>query len=133
MAGISNLAASHEARLSVVESAVIRIENAVDKIADALTILTRVEAKSEAVAAEIQDLQEYTRGMDARMQSIETKLPPLLEVRSWIIKALMGVGALIGSALFGMVIMNNAQSQKVVAFPYPSQQPAVSAPHTPVK
>lgn len=109
MVQVSAISASHEARLSVVENAVVRIENAVDKIADALTILTKIDAKHEAAAADIADNASYTRNVDARLQEIEKVIPQLMEVRGWIVRGVVAVIGMVGVALVGLVIVTRTE------------------------
>ena len=124
MVQVSAISASHEARLSVVENAVVRIENAVDKIADALTILTKIDAKHEAAAADIADNASYVRNVDARLQKVEKVIPPLVEMRSWIVKGVMGVISVVGLALLGLIIVNRPEVPQSVMHAAP---PVVAA------
>ena len=54
---------------------------------------------------EIQKLQDYQRGLEARTHLIEVEIPGLRETRGWVVKAIIGVITLVGVAIVGLVLI----------------------------
>ncbi len=113
--------------MSAVERAVEKIADAVERIAESTAKMAQLEIRHaetrdglERAFGEISRLQEQVRGneirvhnlevgkvIDAekRIKAIEIDMPALKETRGWVVRAVIGIVALVGAALLALVIM----------------------------
>lgn len=100
-----------ESRLSVLEFERERLNaertefrEAINKIAEALTLLARLEeshkANGEAIARAFVECEKVKE----RVSNIEIKMPGLLETRSWIITGMVGIVGVVGIAILTIVL-----------------------------
>lgn len=90
-----------------------------DRITDSLQILARLDARYEHVIERLGDGSKTMESLRNRTDALERAMPERLEARlieaerksdasyearGWLIKAAIGVGSLIGTALIGLVI-----------------------------
>lgn len=101
-----------EFRLSAVERAVGDIRTAIDRIADAMAQIARLEEKHtetrDAIGrafSEIGELKRETAHVRMELVAIRGELKPLQESRSWINAAMLGIVALVGTAVIGLVLI----------------------------
>jgi hypothetical protein len=108
-----------EQQFQQLATAVPRIDGKLDDIHDALQSLVRIEERQIAIngrlsdgAQAIQDnIQRITaleiavpKKLGERLVAIETKLPALIEMRTWVVLGILGGLGLMGTAVGSMVL-----------------------------
>jgi hypothetical protein len=81
-----------------------RVADGVEQLQASMVILNRHAVLMETQSAEIAQLRTATVDLDKRTRAVEQVLPPLLEMRSWLTKGMLGALGLLGLALLGIVI-----------------------------
>lgn len=102
-------------RVAVVESAVSNIEKAVERIADSIGQVVRLEDKHaetrDAVGRAFKAIEKAEEAHDkfatevrSRLGKAEAAIEPLKETRSWIVGGVIGVLAMVGVAVVSVVV-----------------------------
>lgn len=101
-----------EHRLSAVERAVESIAHAVQEIANNTTQIVRLEMQHAETRAGLERaFEELGKSRIAcdkcreRLHVVEVQMPGLLETRSWVLRLMLGVLAIVGVALVATVIV----------------------------
>ena len=114
------------ARLSAIECEQAEFRQAVREIrdlsqrqADSLESLVRLEERHgesrEALSRAFATLKDH----DTRMGAIEREMPGLLETRRWVVSGIIGLVAIIGIAVAGLVVNKPAASVPRVIYETP--------------
>ena len=101
-------------RVTNLEKTIERVSDAVASISDSLALLARIEARheetSKAVGRAFSQLADMEKDINAmctekekRLREIETKIPALEMIKTWVVTGVLGVMALAGTALFHLV------------------------------
>lgn len=97
--------ANHELRITA-------IERALEKIADSMAMLARLEERHtetrEALSRAFKETGEARRDTaDIRLaiESLKGQIAPLQESRRWMIAGMLGVVSLVGVAVIGLVLI----------------------------
>lgn len=101
-----------EYRLTAVERAIGELSRATDKIADSLAAIARLEERHvetrDALGRafkEITQIGQEVSEMRVRIERISGEIKPLVESRQWMMAGLLGVVALVGTAVIGLVLI----------------------------
>lgn len=101
-----------EHRIDCVERAVEKIADAVQEIAKSTSQLAQLEIRHaetrdglERAFDEIGCLQKTDKETDLRLKAIEVDMPGLKETRSWVLRAMLAVLGVVGTAMVGMVVL----------------------------
>lgn len=76
-------------RLSYLTSAVDDLKRNVSDVNETLKTLIRVEERQLSQAAHIDDLRKTSVDHEERLQKVEHDVPPLREMRSWVVAAVL--------------------------------------------
>lgn len=93
-----------EQRVNGLHTTVGRVEHKIDGIVDALAGIVRIEERQIANAARISDVQVEVDKHGVRIGSIETQMPGLVEKARWVVMALLGIVAAVGTAALAVVL-----------------------------
>lgn len=93
-----------EQRVDGLHTTVGRVENKIDGIVDALAGIVRIEERQIANAARISDVQTEVEKHDYRLGRIEVQMPGLAEKARWVVMALLGIVAAVGTAALAVVM-----------------------------
>ena len=109
-------------RVGVVENAVEKIEQAVVQIADSMQQLARLEERHAATRTSldrafccIEDNKAAVDRLAGRVSSIERHMPGLIELRKWVITAVVAIVGLVGTSVVGMALVRDGQPPPRVA------------------
>ena len=91
-------------RFSQMETVIMRIEQKMDKMTDALQTLARLDERDTATQQRLIDGAKTMADMQARLAAIELHMPGLKEIRGLIIKAVVGVLGVVGMAVLALVL-----------------------------
>lgn len=101
-----------EHRLSAVERAVVKISEAVERIAENTAQIANLEVRHaetrdglERAFDEIGKIQGESKALDSRVQVIEQSMPGLTETRTNINRVIWGLAGMVGLALVGLVLV----------------------------
>ena len=67
--------------------------------------LARLEERHSETRADLERVTAEQSGHSLRLRSIEIALPPLIETRGYIVKALVALCSMVGAALVGLVLI----------------------------
>lgn len=94
-------------RVGEIMGEVRAVKNNVDDLKDgmleltkAMTSVVRLEVKHDQAATTLQALHVTVATLGTRVASIESKMPGLVETRAWVVRALLGVAAVVGLAIW---------------------------------
>lgn len=87
-----------------IRSDVTRAVDGIDELRGALTILSRHQVTMEGLVSDNRATREVMTGIDKRVQVIEQQMPGLVESRAWMVRAMLGVLAIVGVAVVGLVV-----------------------------
>lgn len=90
--------------LSRVEETVVGIDGKLDRLADSMSTLARLEERHQGVVAQLLDGNKRMDGLSVRLGAIESVLPGLVETRRWVVAGVVGVFCLVGIALIRLVL-----------------------------
>lgn len=90
--------------VELVHGKVDSVAAGVSKLTDAMEVLVKHEVKMEHNAAEVRELRMAQSDQEKRLQAIERKVPGWDELRVWVIRAGLGVIAVVGLALLALVV-----------------------------
>jgi hypothetical protein len=90
-----------EQRFAAIEDAMVNIDNKLDKIADALHILARVEERQAASNERLRTAELALADQSQRLRTIEVSLPGLVETRRWVV-----TGVLAGLGMICIAVVN---------------------------
>ena len=93
-----------EQRVTGLSTSVDRVEVKIDGIVDALAGIVRIEERQIANAARISDVQVEVEKHDLRLGRIEVQMPGLEEKSRWVVLALLGIAAGVGTAALAVVV-----------------------------
>lgn len=71
---------------------------------DAMTAVARHAVLMEAQAKDMSELRQAQRSTDARVSIIERDMPALIETRSYTVRGVIAVVAMVGLALLALVV-----------------------------
>jgi chromosome segregation ATPase len=80
------------------------IEETLSAIRDSLAQLTALEQKHHETRQALDRAFSSIKSQDERIKSIELEIPTLKLTRGWILSVVVGVGALLGAAIFKLVV-----------------------------
>lgn len=80
------------------------ISSGVDELRSALAVLVRHDVQMEHNRTATDTLAASVAKLDERVDKVEREIPPLIEMRSWAIKAMLAVIAVVGLAVVGLVV-----------------------------
>lgn len=81
-----------------------RVASGVDQLQQSMIVLSRHAVLMETQSAEIAQLRNTSLDHERRIQESEKVLPPLVEMRKWMVNGMLGALGLVGLALLGLVI-----------------------------
>ncbi len=121
-----------EARLRLMESSIVRIEAAVEKVAEAVQIMARLEAQNmltqdaiKRAQAEIDEVRRRSESkqedFDVRVRAMEVSMPQLKEGRGWVAQAAGIVLGAVLAAVVGMVVIKSSAPVAVAPVAAPSR------------
>ena len=117
-------------RLSVVEKAVERISEGVQKIAEytgKLAVLEERHAETrdglERAFTAIEKVGREHENTEARLQNIEVVMPGLKETRKWVVGGILAIVGMVGLAMVAIVVNTPMQNQVNIRMPGSSQAP----------
>ena len=74
-------------------------------MAEALVTLARLEERHSETRADLERVTAEQGDHGKRLRTLEVALPPLVETRGYIVKALVAIIGMVGTALIGLVLM----------------------------
>jgi predicted nucleic acid-binding Zn-ribbon protein len=90
--------------VKVIHHKVDEVRSGMDKLADAISIVVKLDIKHQAVETQITAHQILLNKLDDRVDTLEKDHPKLMETRDWVVKAIVGTVGLVLMALAGLVI-----------------------------
>lgn len=100
-----------EFRINSLESAVGKIADAVQEIAQNTTQIAQLEVRHSETRdgltrafGEIEKLQKKDTDADTRLKAIEVEMPGLKETRGWVTRAMLAIIAVVGLAVVALVV-----------------------------
>lgn len=82
-----------------------RVASGVDQLQHSMVILSRHAVLMETQSAEIAQLRTTSIDHEKRIQAAESALPPLVEMRKWLVNGMLGALGVVGLAVIGTVIV----------------------------
>jgi chromosome segregation ATPase len=98
-----------EARLDMIERAVVRMADGVDKL---VRSDGRWEERHQATMERIAELSRKVEKLEAEVDEIKVAMPGLKEMRKYVIMGVVSGALMIGGALLKMVIIDPAQQPR---------------------
>ena len=86
------------------EERLTRIEKNVDRLAEMVVVLARVEERSNETRTDVSTLSTDVKELGKRLGAIEVALPPLIETRAYVIRGVIGLVSIVGIAVVGLVV-----------------------------
>lgn len=80
------------------------VSKGVDELRGAMTILSRHAVMMETVVTDISALRVAVSGLDGRVKGLELDMPVIRLTRDWTLRGVIGVVAVVGLALVGLVL-----------------------------
>lgn len=99
------------AKINSVEGRLGSIESYMKSVADSLVTLVRLEERHEATAKEVARHADQIIDYSKRLEGVEREIPPLKEVRKWVVMVLLGIAALVGVGVFNAAMNYMATSE----------------------
>lgn len=93
-----------EERVTGLNTSVNRVETKIDGIVDALAGIVRIEERQLANAARISDVQTQVEKQSQRIGAIEVQIPGLNEKARWVVMALLGIAAAVGTSAMAFLV-----------------------------
>ena len=93
-----------EERVSGMSATVGRVEDKIDKLGDTLAGIVRIEERQMTNSLQIAEARADISAQSVRLEKIEIQMPGLAEKARWVVGALLGVCAAVGTAVLAMVI-----------------------------
>ena len=75
-----------------------RVENKIDTIVETLNSLVRIEERQSVINSRLNEGAQTMQGHEARIQTIETKMPGLIEKAGWLVAGMLGIVGMVGVA-----------------------------------
>ncbi len=101
-----------EYRLTAAERAIAQLSEATSKIVDVLAALSRLEERHvetrDALSRAFNEVSEVKREVSSiriQVERLNGEVVPLKESRQWMVAGLLGVVALVGAAVIGLVLI----------------------------
>lgn len=88
-----------------IKGTVAGVKDGVDELRNALAVLVRHDVQMEHNRQAADALRAKVEIIDGRLHAVESALPPLVEMRAWAVRAMLGVLGVIGLALLGLVLV----------------------------
>ena len=85
-----------------------RVADGVEQLQASMVILNRHAVLMETQSAEISTLRHTFVDHERRIQAAERELPPLVEMRKWMLQGMLGTLAVVGLALIALVVKGHA-------------------------
>ena len=82
-----------------------KVDAKLDGIASLLTSLVRVEERQASTNARLIEGAETMRNHETRIEQIEVQMPSLIEKSKWMVLGIIGVLALVGTALVNKTLI----------------------------
>lgn len=99
-------------RLTLVEHAVAAIartnektQESLSKMADAMVTLARLDERQSENRDALERVATEQAKHAERLRTVEIALPPLVEMRGYVVKALVALCGMVGAALVGLVLI----------------------------
>lgn len=80
------------------------VASGVNELRSALAVLVKHEVRMEHATAESLKQRAEIAELDKRLHAVETVVPGLVEMRTWSVRGMLTVLALVGAAIVGLVI-----------------------------
>ena len=96
------IALEHHAKST--DSTMGRVETKLDTIVETLNSLVRIEERQSVINIRLNEGAQTMQGHETRIQSIEVKMPGLIEKAGWLVMGMLGVIGVVGAALLHGVI-----------------------------
>ena len=96
----------NEQRIDHLEKAVEKIDGKIDGITDALQSLVRIEERQINTAERLNAGVGKMGDHETRLRAIEKEIPGLIESRKWVVLGILSSLAMIGAAMFKLVLMS---------------------------
>lgn len=80
------------------DSTLGRVEAKLDTIAETLNSLVRIEERQSVINARLNEGAQTMQLHEARLQSIEIKMPGLIEKAGWLVAGMLGIVIMVGAA-----------------------------------
>ncbi len=84
------------AKLESVEDRLDSLDTSMKTVAESLVTLVRLEERHGATANEVARIGGQIIDHHKRIENIEREIPPLKEVRKWVVMGLLGISAMVG-------------------------------------
>ena len=88
------------------EERLARIEKNLDRVAESLVVIARVDERSAETKRDVEGVQGDVKDHDKRITAIEVQMPQVVETSRVTRKALWGVLGVLGAAALGFVLEN---------------------------
>jgi hypothetical protein len=82
-----------------------------ERVADSLTVLVRLEERQVALSKEVTSLVGDAKDEAGRLNSIEKQIGPLVEARRWVIAAALGIISLVGVSTFNALVTYQSRAE----------------------
>ena len=100
-----------EARIIILEqhakstdSTMGRVETKLDTIVETLNSLVRIEERQSVINIRLNEGTQTMQSHETRLQTIEVKMPGLIEKSGWLVGGMLSTLAIVGAALVHGVI-----------------------------
>ena len=83
---------------------VSRVIKGVDDLREAMVGVARHTVLLEATRSDMDEVRKHQQATDNRLSMVEKEMPGLIEARTYTVRAVVGVAALVGLAVVGLVV-----------------------------
>ncbi len=110
---VSNEVLSEQVR--AIDGRINGIDSTLRTVADSLTAFVRLEERHAALIKQVEAVVEELGEHSKRLDSIDIKIPPLVETRKWIISGTLGIVALVGIGIYNGYLSLRNDTRAVVS------------------